>query len=87
MSYARFGWDGSDVYVFGTRDGPEGKRYIECCGCLLHPDREDEQVPWGAANLFDTREGALAHMQEHMDAGHFVPEYCIDRLQTDDWVE
>lgn len=35
MSYARFGWEGSDVYIIGTQDGPEGQRHIECCGCIL----------------------------------------------------
>lgn len=27
MSYCRFGWDGSEVYVFESAQG------IECCGC------------------------------------------------------
>lgn len=38
MSYARFGWDGSDVYVIGTASGPEGPHFIECCGCRLVAD-------------------------------------------------
>ncbi len=29
MSYCRFAWDGSDVYVFESSYG------IECCGCAL----------------------------------------------------
>jgi len=29
MSYCRFAWDGSDVYVFPSGQG------IECCGCKL----------------------------------------------------
>ena len=29
MSYCRFGWDGSDVYVYPSGQG------IECCGCKL----------------------------------------------------
>ena len=33
MSYCRFAWDGSDVYVFGSGDG-----VIECCGCSLKGD-------------------------------------------------
>ncbi len=35
MSYARFGWEGSDVYVIGTV--LSGEHVIECCGCLLLP--------------------------------------------------
>lgn len=30
MSYCRFAWDNSDVYVY------EGERGFECCGCKLH---------------------------------------------------
>jgi hypothetical protein len=29
MSFCRFAWDGSEVYVFGSSSG------IECCGCKL----------------------------------------------------
>ena len=29
MSYCRFGWGGSDVYVFESEAG------LECCGCKL----------------------------------------------------
>jgi hypothetical protein len=32
MSYCRFAWDGSDVYVF------ESARGLECCGCRLQQD-------------------------------------------------
>ena len=32
MSYCRFAWDGSDVYVF------ESERGIECCGCRFNED-------------------------------------------------
>lgn len=32
MSYCRFAWYGSDVYVF------ESERGIECCGCHLDGD-------------------------------------------------
>lgn len=35
MSYARFGCDGSDVYVIGTHKGDEEVFY--CCGCSLTP--------------------------------------------------
>ena len=30
MSYCRFGWEGSDVYVYGSSSG------IECCSCWLY---------------------------------------------------
>lgn len=39
MSYARFGADGSDVYVFlsvGNAEHPGG--WLECCSCRLQPE-------------------------------------------------
>jgi hypothetical protein len=38
VSYARFGWGDSDVYVFENADG-----HLECCACRLNgPVTEDE---------------------------------------------
>ena len=67
MSYSRFGWDGSDVYVFLSVGG-----HLECCGCLL----SDE---WSYA----TTDEMIAHLEEHRAAGHHVPEDCIEDLLAD----
>ena len=67
MSYARKGLDGSDVYVYPTDD------CIVCHECPLTGDNHDEQSP----------AGMLCHMQEHLDAGHSIPQYVIDRLQRE----
>lgn len=68
MSYARFGWDGSDVYVYLSVYG-----YLDCCGCAL-----DKQ---GTA-CYSTDE-MIAHLEEHKAAGHHVPQETIDDLLAD----
>ena len=80
MSYARFGWDGSDVYVFYSVGD-----YYECCGCQLQerewvddPGRSilggylkdvGEIVP----HTFKDTVGIIAHLRKHQAAGHTVP--------------
>ena len=86
MSYARFGADGSDVYVFGNMNGE-----VECCGCILQecewvdaPDRPifkgylkavGEIIPY---HFTDPAE-AIAHFDRHRAAGHVVPQEVYDR--------
>ena len=87
MSYARFGSDGSDVYVFVSNIG------IECCGCSLIP-RHWVEVPERAifggyleqdnpddTEIYASNEAMVAHMERHRAAGHTVPEYVFDRLR------
>lgn len=86
MSYARFGWDGSDVYVFTTSNG------IECCGCLLQERHwvENPKIrPFGGyfenvgvevETIFRSNDGMVGHLLRHRRAGHTVPQYAIDRL-------
>jgi hypothetical protein len=70
MSYARFGTDGSDVYVFGASNG------LECCGCLLGRDT----APWTYYGGLTTDE-MIAHLQLHRDAGHTVPTDLVPLLE------
>lgn len=67
MSYCRFAWDGSDVYVFESMDG------LTCCGCHLLEDgficKEPEEM--------------IAHLGAHRRAGSFVPEHAITSLFDD----
>ncbi|MBN9208159.1 MAG: hypothetical protein J0H96_05775 [Microbacterium ginsengisoli] len=51
----------SDVYVYAHVGG-----FIECCGCLLSDVWE-----------YHSREAIVAHMGEHVEAGHLVPEYLL----------
>ena len=64
MSYCRFAWDGSDVYVIPVQGG------IECCACKLN-DKNFQVV---------TPEEMIAHLALHRRAGQFVPFHAIDRL-------
>lgn len=68
MSYCRFAWDNSDVYVYGGSNG------IVCCGCSLTPDRWPETE--------DPLE-MVGHLLEHRRAGHTVPQYAIDELRDE----
>jgi len=69
VSYCRFAWNGSDVYVYEHCDGG-----FECCGCKLHP-----KGPW----RYDTLEDMIYHLAQHKKAGHFVPFYAIKGLWFD----
>jgi hypothetical protein len=73
MSYCRFS-DG-DVYMYPTNKG------IECCACKL--TRRNANYGLYENKLFDTEEEALAHLKEHIKAGHRVPEYAIEMLEKE----
>lgn len=70
MSYARFGWDGSDVYVY------ESDRGWECCGCISH-----EQT-FGSFTTTDL-DAFFAHLDEHRRAGHHVPDNVEPDIRDD----
>jgi hypothetical protein len=86
MSYARFG-NGSDVYVFTS------SRALECCGCILqHREWVDDPshaflkgyfkaVGTIIQTEFDSNEGMIAHLEQHVAAGHDVPDYTFERLR------
>jgi hypothetical protein len=76
MSYARFGWDGSDVYVFLSVSG-----HLECCACKL-----------GDAWDFPSTDAMIAHLEAHRGVGHCVPQDTIDELladkaENDEWIQ
>jgi len=74
VSYARFGWDGSEVYVFkcvGDREHPGG--WLECCSCSLAP----------AYQYFSTV-AMVDHLREHTAAGQHVPADVVPALLADD---
>ena len=62
MSYSRFGTDDSSVYVYADCDG-----YVACCGCIL-----DKRWDYHSADE------VVAHMEEHVAAGHVVPAHLLD---------
>lgn len=70
MSYARFGQQGSDVYVYF--DKTEG--YVcSCCGLAEGPDRTTLRRA--------TR--MIRHLEAHRDAGDTVPERAFALLLKD----
>jgi hypothetical protein len=76
MSYARFGWGGSDVYVYLDSYGS-----LVCCGCAL--TEATAEWPLGRSPHVYSTDAMLAHLAEHQAAGHTVPESCIADLGRD----
>ena len=87
MSYSRFGCDGSDVYVFTSSVG------LECCGCILQERQWVDDPNWPifhgylravgeiVPHVFDSNAGMIAHLEQHREAGHVVPENALERLR------
>jgi hypothetical protein len=69
MSYARFGQDGSDVYVIAAERG------MICCMCALAVDNQDVICP-NARTM-------MAHLSYHARNGHHVPDACLARLRAE----
>lgn len=68
MSYARFGCNHSNVYIFLSHRG------LECCGCPLRVKPE----------CFKSTRSMVNHLVDHMFAGHVVPEHVIHQLIAED---
>lgn len=72
MSYARWGVDGSDVYVYASTGGG----YV-CCDCLR----------WWASGWTKTALEMVEHLEQDRAAGLTVPDYTLERLRLDGWRE
>lgn len=90
MSYARFGSNGSDVYVFMHAGG-----FLDCCGCLLQEMEwiDDPEAFFGfylkavgeiIQTEFHTTQGMIDHLKLHIEAGHNVPDDVIPAILADD---
>lgn len=67
MSLCRFGWDGSDVYVYYDVGG-----YINCCGCRI-----------GSYDFHAGDEPMMIeHLREHQKRGDHVPAYVFEELSA-----
>ena len=88
MSYARFGWNGSDVYVFYSVSD-----MYECCFCLLQ-EREwvedpDHKFTGGyfrdvgekVQHDFPTAAEMIRHLELHREQGHTVPDDTFAALR------
>jgi len=72
MSYARFGWDNSDVYVFLSSNG------LTCQSCILSD--EDGITSFQA----DSTKKMVDHLKQHIKVGQTVPEDTIQLILDDD---
>lgn len=84
MSYARWGCDGSDVYVYHGRNSDGSAVYV-CCRCKvlnLPPDGRGSDGE-RADVMLDTPAAMLEHLVVHRAAGDCVPEYTLERLRGD----
>jgi len=88
MAYAKWGWENSDVYLFGgvAARPPDDVHVITCCGCLLARDDEEDWLMSPSLD-FRTKGAILAHLAEHRAAGHVVPQSAIEQITDDDWVQ
>ena len=88
MSYARWGWENSDVYLVGCvlRPPPDDTHLITCIGCLLIRDDEEDWLMSPSLD-FETKDGILNHLEDHRKAGHVIPESAIEKIKEDSWLE
>lgn len=96
MSYCRF--SSGDVYMYPHAAGfieccacsfapPEPANMGDLAALLGADENESpelfEDFEINGSLQFNTRSEALAHLQQHRDAGHKVPEYAFERLRKE----
>lgn len=74
MAYSRF-WD-SDIYIYPHVDG-----YIECCACWLNESLETGL--FGLSEKIADDSHLEAHIDEHLLAGHNVPDDLLKEILDD----
>jgi hypothetical protein len=70
MSYARWGEDGSSVYVIGTNDGE--RDLLVCVQCSE-----------GSSFSCESALQMLSHLIAHRERGDVVPERAFERLREE----
>jgi len=75
MSYARFGWDSSDVYIYSSWLGQ--KSVIVCAMCYFGDDLEPSYYAESTLEM-------LEHLKAHERAGQTVPPDTYTSLLSDD---
>lgn len=90
MSYARWGWNGSDVYVYATDH--DSQAVIACCGCrytekVLETPFRDRLgiVHQTERNSFyaDKRNRMIEHLWQHKKDGDTVLDETLQDLIFD----
>ena len=69
MAYARFGSDGSEVYVYDDARG-----FLVCCDCVLSESKEARSV---------SRSEMIKHLRAHVESGHSVPLSAFAELENE----
>lgn len=75
MAYSRF-FD-SDIYIYPHVDG-----YIECCACWLNEKLETGL--FGLSEKIRDDQSLEEHIDEHILAGHNIPEGLLQDILSDD---
>ena len=75
MAYSRF-FD-SDIYIYPHIDG-----YIECCACWLNEKLETGL--FGLSEKIRDDQTLEEHIDEHILAGHNIPEGLLEDILSDD---
>lgn len=75
MAYSRF-FD-SDIYIYPHVDG-----YIECCACWLNEKLETGL--FGLSEKIRDDQTLEEHIDEHILAGHNVPEGLLEDILSDE---
>jgi len=74
MAYSRF-FD-SDIYIYSHVNG-----YIECCACWLNEKLETGL--FGLSEKIDNDQTLENHINEHILAGHNIPEGLLEEILSD----
>lgn len=74
MAYSRF--IDSDIYIYSHIDG-----YIECCSCWLNERLETGS--FGLSEKITNDEQLELHLDEHLLAGHDIPEDLLQEILDD----
>lgn len=79
MAYSRWGWDGSDLYIYMDTGG-----YLNCTACPLMPLAENAKIKMNQSFHAYSTMDMIDHLGEHMDAGHNFPDSVIPDILSDD---
>lgn len=82
MSYARWGCDGSSVYVFASAHEDGGTQYI-CMQCKLAPVDVSPLEPLYTDHTERTPGAMLEHLARHAINGDTVPDSAFERLREE----
>jgi hypothetical protein len=76
VSFARFGVEGSQVYVFENTDDQ-----FECCGCIIRQE-DGKRATYRTPGTTEADAALmLAHLEQHVARGWTVPASCLDRFR------